>query len=327
MKKFTRALLISLCVGSPLALAQQPADKPAATAPAVKAADPIKLLDAGAEPRHTLRYKATKGDTYGFEMKMKMSMAMKMGGNAMPSTAMPTMVMGGDVKVIDITPDGNTKLSFTYGQGRLEDTEGVMPQVVSAMEPVMSQLNGMSGEFVFTPRGEYVSGEFKIPEGMDPMAKQTIQGMSKSMEQYTVPLPAEPVGKGAKWECARTQENNGIKMNATYTQQVIDLSDKDASLKTQIKGEAKDQQVQGMTIDSMILTGDGEQRIGFSRIIPDAKVNSGVAMTMDSPQGKMEMNMSVKMDMKSTEAGKATAPAKEKPKATEPDKTKPAPKF
>ena len=42
-----------------------------------------------------------------------------------------------------------------------EKYDVVPAQVVAAMEPPMAKLKDMSGEFVFTPRGEYVSGSFK----------------------------------------------------------------------------------------------------------------------------------------------------------------------
>ncbi|HZW06872.1 MAG TPA: DUF6263 family protein [Phycisphaerales bacterium] len=326
MNKSVKAFVAGLCLVSPLLLAQpaggKPSDKQPAEAVPAEKADPVKLQSPGAEPRRVLRYAPAKGDAYGFEMRMKMGMSMTMGGEPAPSTAMPTMVMPGDVKVVDVLPGGSVKLDFVYAEGKLAETEGVMPQVIEAMETSMRQLKGLNGSFVFTSRGEYVSGSFRLPTDADPMVKQTLQGLNKSMEQMTVPLPAEPVGKGARWTCERNPENNGVKMKALYTHELVEQSDKSFSAKVSIDGEAGEQTVQGMKLEGMKMTGSGNMKMDLARLMPtDCRLVSKVSMSMDGgAQGKMTMDMDLTMTMKVTE------PTGAKPAPSEPDKPK-APKF
>ena len=262
MKHAVRSLLAAVLIASP-ALGQ-PAEKPNPDKPSAAQAAPkgsvIKIIDAGAEPRRALRYAPTKGDEFGFEMRIKMSMAMGMNGQKMPNTAMPEMVMVGGVNVLDAAPDGDVKLKLVYGRGRLEGTDGVMPMMVSAMKKVMDNMPGVTGEFVFTSRGDLVSGSFTFPEGIDPGTRQQLQQTGKSMEQMTLPLPAEPVGKGAKWTADKVIENNGVKVNAVYTQEVTDLSDNAFSVKVSLKGVAdKESLPGGAKIESFTMSGGGEQ--------------------------------------------------------------------
>jgi hypothetical protein len=333
VKNSVRALIVGLCVGSPVVFAQPtgtpaaPAATPAPAKAAEKAGE-VKLVEAGAEPRRQLRYKAVKGDKFGFEMRMKMSMSTKMDGNEMPSPAMPTMVMGGNAEIVEVAPGGNATMRFVYAEGKLADTEGVMEQVVAAMEAPMAQLKGISGEFVFSPRGECVSGSFKVPEDADAMVKQTLDGMNKSMQQLTVPLPEEAVGKGAKWTCERLQDTNGVKVNAHYTQELTELMDKGFTAKMGIKGDAPEQTVQGMKLESMKMLGDGTMRVDFARMMPvDCRVASTVDTTMSVPgQGKITMSMLMTMSMKQTEPS-VVKPEAAKPEPAKPDGGKGAPKF
>jgi len=325
MNKSVKAFVASLCLLCPVLLAQpegaKPSAKPAEAVPAIKP-DAVKVHNAGAEPRLALRYAAKKGDTFGFEMRMKMGMSMTMGGKPAPATSMPTMVMPGDVKVVDVLSDGGMKLEFVYAAGTLAETDGVAPQVVDAMGASMGQIKGMNGSFVFTPRGEYVSGSFKVPAGADPMVKQTLQSLNKSMEQMTVPLPAEPVGKGAKWTCERNPESNGVKMKALYTHELVELTDKWFAAKVSIAGEAGEQTVQGMKLEQMNITGAGDTKIDLSRLMPtDCRIVSKVSVSMDGgAQGKIAMDMDLTMTMRVIE------PTGAKPAPSEPDKPK-TPKF
>jgi hypothetical protein len=73
----------------------------------------VTLLEAGAEPREPLRLKLTAGQEQAMIMTMRMGMAMQIGPNAMPKTDIPPMQMTMNLKVLEITGEGDIRSEFS----------------------------------------------------------------------------------------------------------------------------------------------------------------------------------------------------------------------
>ncbi|MHC4537188.1 MAG: hypothetical protein ACYS6K_24845, partial [Planctomycetota bacterium] len=160
----------------------------------------VKLLDAGAEPRTALRYKFQANQSEKIVMEMSMAMAMETGGQKQPETQVPVTQMTMTIDSKEVSAEGNLHYEFELEQVEVLPKPGINPAMVNAMKQKTSSMQGMRGSATVTSRGFTKDNEIKLPAGIDPQMKQSIDNMKQSMNQMSAPLPEEPVGIGARWQ-------------------------------------------------------------------------------------------------------------------------------
>src|SRR5262249_16701704 len=88
---------------------------------------------------------------------------------------------------------------------------GAPPQAAG----MLSQLNGMTGTFELSSRGE--ASEVSVaatPQMRNQLAETVVQGLSQASQLLMAPFPEAPIGVGAKWEVASAkgdQQDQGTK--------------------------------------------------------------------------------------------------------------------
>jgi len=184
----------------------------------------VTLLDPGAEPRTALRYKFQANRSDEMAMEMKMAMAMEMGGQKMPETQMPTMLMTMTIDAGEVSPEGDLRYDFELSEVEVVSKPGENPMMVSAMKQQVNSMKGMTGAATVTSRGFSRDAEIKLPAGVDAQSKQVMDNMRQSINQMSAPLPEEPVGKGARWQVTMPMDTPAMKFTqiATYTLTEID---------------------------------------------------------------------------------------------------------
>ncbi|MEY4917960.1 MAG: hypothetical protein RL616_1873, partial [Verrucomicrobiota bacterium] len=134
----------------------------------VAAKSPVKLLNAGSEPRKVLRLHPAVGDKQTTTMTMKMAMTMSAGGETMPAMDLPAMVMTMEVAVKDVSTNGEISYTVLYSEADTEAGKDAKSAASAALKSSMAGLRGMSGEGKMSDRGIVKSLEMKLPPEADP---------------------------------------------------------------------------------------------------------------------------------------------------------------
>jgi hypothetical protein len=272
----------------------------------------VKLLSPGAEPRKELRLSPKAGDKQTMVMVMKTAMEMSVGGTANPPVKLPAMRMTMEMSVKSVTPDGDIHYEFILNDAEVMDEPGVLPQVASAMKTALSSAKGMSGAGVMSNRGFNKGTTINVPPGADAQLRQLLEGMKDSFNQIAAPLPAEPVGNGAKWEVKMLLQQQGMQLEQTATYDLVSMKGAQVTAKSTVAQSAANQKITNPSMPSLKMdlvklqaNGTGDVTFDLGRLVPPAAtgdIHSEASMAMD--MGGQKQTMSMKMDVNVQVTGK-----------------------
>jgi Family of unknown function (DUF6263) len=178
----------------------------------------VRLLDAGSEPRSELAYAPASGPAPRLAMKMDMALRMTSSGRAAPEATVPPITMLLDVNVGAKT-GSEWKIDGNLAGVSVDGTGPQQEGIAAAMRPQLELLKGLRMEYWLGPRGSVRDMKLTLPAGLPPQVQQLLSGMNQSFESMVSPLPAEPVGVGAKWQVVSRISSAGadILQSSTYT--------------------------------------------------------------------------------------------------------------
>lgn len=296
---------IVACSATAFAQAAKPAADTKETAPA---APVIKLLEAGkADGRKAIRFKPKEGASQTIVMVTKMEMAMEMNGQAMPKQTIPPMEMTMEVKFDKVLPDGDIHSSFELTKARALEVAGADASMATMINSALASTVGMKGKSIITDRGITKSADFST-DSTDPMVKQQIESLKDTFGQLSAPVPAEPVGVGARWDVTQTVSSNGLQIEVKTTYTLKEFSGSNIVLDTVTEQTAKEQEIKnpqlppGMTVrlTSMTGTGTGGYTAALDNPLPSTGKGSSevkMAMKMISGETSQEMKQEMKLDL------------------------------
>lgn len=243
----------------------------------------VELLNPGVEPRQQLRLKPTLGVKQTTTMAVKMEMEVSTADRSTKVNKVPTMVLTIDTKATKLDTNGDIHYDFLYASADIAaDTPNLPTAALDSMRSAVKKLVGLKGSFIMDSRGASKGGSFTLPEEADNNTKQMVQNMSKSLQQLASPLPAEAVGKGAKWRISFPSNVSGMNVNQTATYELIGLQDGVATLKTSVEQQANPQNLtlsqlpagSTMAIKSFASQGQGEVIMRLNQLMPVRSVVS-----------------------------------------------------
>jgi hypothetical protein len=267
-------------------LVQQPADRTLPSAPSQSLQ--IQLVNPGAELRQQLNLKPNLGVKQMTTMAVKMEMGTSTPDKSMNVTKVPTMVLTIETKANKIDTNGDIHYEFSYAEADLAgDTSTLPTAALDAMRISVKRLVGLKGSAIMDSRGNHKKADFILPEGADNNFKQMVQQMSKSLGQLSAPLPAEAVGKGAKWIISSPSNVGGINLNQIATYELISLQDGVLTLSITMKQEANPQKLTSpqlpaganVSLKSFASQGQGEVIMRLNQLMP---IRSAVSMNSNS---------------------------------------------
>jgi hypothetical protein len=259
----------------------------------------VKLLDAGAEPRKSLRYKFQANQISKMVMEMNMAMTIGIGERTQPETQMPTTQMIMTIDSKEISPEGDLYYEFEYEQVDVlpKDSDNIV--AVNAMKQRMSSMVGMSGSATVTPRGFTRDVEIKLPEGIDPQMKQTIDNMKQSLNQMSAPFPEEPIGRGARWQVTMPMETHAMKFTQVATYTLSEIQNDKVKLNTTLKQTAPQQEIKTpgaaskvkVILESLTTSGEGTIEIQMTNLVPTSNMNMTTTNVVSSNNQKIKTTM------------------------------------
>lgn len=282
------------------------------TAPAVQTT--VELLNPGAEPRQELRFRPAVNSKQTLTMTTNMDVATSLSGQPMPKFKIPASVMKMEAVVTQVDPNGDIHSQFSYTDADVVADAAVLPELLNAMQSAIKQIVGLKGSFVTDNRGQIKSGNFDLPEGGDPVTRQLFEQMSNSLDQFSSPVPAEAVGKGAKWRVSSSLNLGGINVSQNITYELVDLQDNVATLNVSMEQQADSQELNvpgmpaGASLTLKSLNSDGEGQIvmrldGVMPVRSNLAIRSKNQMNIKEPgsgqETTLESNLSMQMTFES----------------------------
>lgn len=316
-----KTLIVSILVGGIWGSSTSPLIKSVAaeTLPVVQpAAEKInsaklQLLDAGAEPRRELKFRPAANTKQTMTMTMGMSMEMMMGESPLPKTPIPKVVMKIDLAVGKIEPSGDINYTFSYGDIKAIGDRDTPPEMLAAMQKSLKNLIGMTGNVVISSTGQVKSQNLVLPKTMDPLMKQTLTQLNKSLEQISARLPSEQVGLGAKWQTTNSLQMSGIQLNQSSTYEIVEINDRGMTIKTKINQSSPQQDLAipgapkavKARINSLTANGEGRYVVLFDSLLPisgqlSTTTNSNMSIQNNSQESPTNVTSKVGVDLNIT---------------------------
>lgn len=300
---------------APAAQATPPA--PAPTQPAAPAVtmtgegSVVALLDPGVEPRAPLRLKLAAGQQQAMVMTMRMAMAMDIAGTKAPKTTIPPMEMTMNLRVTEITGEGDIVSTFSLDSIEVLSDPAAPAEVVNQLRSMLGTMTKMSGTSTITPRGIVKAADFNIPADVNPQLKQTMDSMRQQINQLAVPFPEEALGVGARWTVTQHLEQQGMKLQQVATWELKGREGDVVKLASTIVQNAEPQAIAApgmppgtsVNLDRLSSTGSGTTELDLGRVAPtrgSMTLTSSVAMTTNANGTKMPMTMDMDLGLEIT---------------------------
>jgi hypothetical protein len=285
--------------------------EPAPEAKAAPAADPqVKLLEAGAAPRHKLRLHPKAGDKQTADLTFRIAIDTQAAGGPGGPMKMPPMKVALQLTVKSVSSDGRVAYDLLISDAGVGDDPDAMPQLVDQIKSSMAGLKGISGTGVVTDRGFNRGVEMNTPPGADAQLHQALEQAKEAVSRMAAPLPEEPVGAGASWRFDQPIKSQGMTINQTITYQLVSQEGDRLTAKTSIVQSAAEQKLQApaemqgadLKLLKMEGHGDGTVTSDLGKILPikataDMHSDLTMQMTLGGQANSMVMRTDVKFEI------------------------------
>lgn len=236
----------------------------------------VTLLEPGAEPRQTIRYRPLAGSTEPMVMTMTMDVAMTADGQPLPDGRTPPMQMTMAIDIQEVQEDGDIRYRMRLDEAKVLEAEGVPAELAGRLDTALRSMVGLSGDVLISDRGVTKEARFVLPENAGPQLEQMLAGMRQSLSQFSAPVPEEPVGPGARWTVQLHPVANGMQLDQTVTYTLESIDDAGADMNIEYTQTAQPQRVNplglppdaAIDLKSLAGSGAGRIRIVYDRLVP-----------------------------------------------------------
>jgi hypothetical protein len=203
-------------------------------------------------------------------------------GQAVPQMPMPRMTVTFDTTTADKNPAGDFKIDSHLTATSVEPNGGQQEQIARALRPQIESMRGLGMVYWVGAKGRVHDVKLDVPPGVPPTAQQILGGMSQSFESMVTPLPAEPVGVGARWQVVSRRAMGGADLLQSEVYTLKSRSVAGATLDvTIVQLSASDtlhtaQMPAGMSVKlrSFSSTGSGTTKVDLASVVPESETMS-----------------------------------------------------
>jgi hypothetical protein len=325
MKKLTSAALCLLALTlsrAPAAHAEEntPAILQAATQPDRKP-PVVKLKSAGKAPLKQLRYTPVKGSQEKARMVIEMNIDQTLAGKPVPRNSVPAIQFDMLFNITDVADNGDISYSFEYTDVDIIPGGQAAPQTVEIMGKMFKSMVGMGGKVVVNNRGIHNSIQMHTPKGMNPLAKQSLEQMQQSLDQFGDFLPEEAVGVGAVWEIdSPFVATSGMTLHQTVTMTILEIKGNLVKCKSQVKQTGGPQNIASpflparatVQLKSLTSQANGETNLSLTSMWPayaQILTVSQSEMTFTVDGNAQDLTQKINMTMTLSDGTPPAAPA------------------
>ena len=227
-------------------------------APAPKS--PVKLIDAGAEPRKTLRFKVQAGDKESVLLTMRSVVQNSINGTTPTQIPAITLPMDATVKTVN-SANGDITYEFVVNDVTVAEDTNVTPQVAQDTKTIATGLKGTTVTGVMSDRGISKKVDVKPPAGATPQVVQTAEQL-KSGFSPDAAFPEEAVGPGAKWEVQKSPKVQGLVSQLHESYQLVSFDGDHVNISVTVDASSTNQVAQITSASS------GTNMVDLTKIVP-----------------------------------------------------------
>ncbi len=232
----------------------------------------VELVRAGDAPLAPIRFAVEVGHVERVEMTLDMELGIEMGGRKVQGVELPSLVMELEIKVLNVSDDGDIQYRVRAKDVRLGETdERVDRRVKRAMEESLASLDTLEAICTMNDRGVVTDTSFGISGDAPKETRDLLKQVETTLGQVSAPLPLEPVGPNAVWKVHQTiSAQQGVEMVQTATYQLLRRDERGCSMLVKLEQSAPRQSVaspdlpQGATMSLDRLSGEGSGRLVIS---------------------------------------------------------------
>jgi hypothetical protein len=229
---------------------EQPAEAPAdaegeqEAAPAVNLDAPptVELLDAGKAPRKTLRATFEAGAKQSLRVESESLLTTLYGPLISTKAVMPSLVYELVTEVKE-TSDEGTRFELRITNATAKSRKDVKPGQLAAAEKVAASLKGVTGSFSVNARGMVEDITIDAPSDVSLIASDMVDRIEQAIRLSSLPLPEEPVGKGAKWTATQVIEQRTARFQQTSTFELVGVKGERVRAKSTQEAKAPEQKL------------------------------------------------------------------------------------
>lgn len=275
------ALLVGACRGKE--------EAPAQTAP--PPSDGIEMVKLGDPPQRLLRYHLAKGTT----SRMEIAMDYQISANERVMK-LPTLVLGTELTVDDVHPDGTATTHSKIIKAEVRETEQAVTPGIAGDQA--QRLLGITFRMTLSPGGHVldsgITNATKVPADL----KEWLDTIEKNLRAVAMPLPDVPVGVGAQWKHRATVNQTGIHGVTITTVDLVTVDNDKVTYMTSTSTAGADQHVEsaGQTIDVKHVGGGGNGRgtVDLARLAMNGELTMSFHAEMTTGDKTSQMKATTK---------------------------------
>lgn len=309
MKKKNLVLGLA-CLASLLALAGCKKDGASATAANV-ATDPVRLLEAGAEPLAKLRYEVAQGTVTKSNMDFRMATLATTREKAALS-----VVPGVRLHIVSgpaMPTDRGTKFAVNITKAEAAIPQGLDPDTAKQLQQSAAILDDAGGTVEMNDRGMTLSAELnEKAKSPDIPVRLLMMIVNARTTLSRVALPAEPVGLGARWEARKELQLYGFTVQQVDTYTLVERVGDEIKLNVSVVQNGLPQEVdfpdEGVSIalEQLTANASGEIILNLNALESDAmatgEATDKLRITTRDGLEKVEVNEAFEIRMTNTTA-------------------------
>jgi hypothetical protein len=293
-----------------LVLASCKTDGSSATA-ADANADPVLLLEAGAEPQAPLRYKIADGTT----TKSNMDFTIATLATTSESAAL-SVVPGVRLHIVSgpaMATENGVKFEVNIAKAEAAVPQGVDPKLAEELRQSAAILDDVGGTVEMNDRGISLSTQLNDKAKSPDLPLRLLMMIVNARTTLSrVVLPAEPVGLGARWEARKELTLYGFKVQQVDSYTLVERVGDEIKLNVTVTQNALPQSVDfpedgvSIAVEQMVANARGEIILNLNALESDAAAAGEATdkLTVTGPEGveKVEVNEAFEIRMTNTTA-------------------------
>ena len=196
-------------------------EAPASVDAPAKTAAVVELLEAGAPPRSPLRLQPQEGARQTLVMRVRLSASVDAEGNQLPTPAFPELTYGLETRVVAVAADGGARFEMTLTDVEVGEADEGQEGAAETYRSAVAGLKGLVVQGTVSPRGVFGGFELAYPKEAAEPAQRALEDLRRALRDLSAPLPAEPVGAGARWRQQTEVEALGRPLRQVTTYELV----------------------------------------------------------------------------------------------------------
>jgi hypothetical protein len=268
--------------------------------------DPVLVIDAGQEPRETLRYNIAHGTTTTSNMEYALASM-----TTTESTASLSVTPGVRLHIVS-GPTFEGKGGSTRFDVRIVKAESVVPENTDPMlklelDKSVAVLNNVGGWVEVDDRGIVQRSDLNsAAKNPDLPARLLMMIVNARTSLSRVVLPAEPIGIGARWEAKKELRIYGFTITQSDTYTLVEKSGDELTLNVQIQQTAPEQTVTfeesgvELTVESLAMNANGVVNLNLRALDANSQASGEAAnlLNLKTVEGSEKIEIDRAFDVK-----------------------------